>query len=63
LVPEEWLADEPGFDAPADVAAAYVGHLRTRVTTPGAWLPEVGEARSAVPRTDERPPARPDWLG
>jgi hypothetical protein len=63
LVPEEWLADEPGFDSPDDVADAYVRHLRTRVTTPEVWLPEVGAARPAVPRTGQRPSARPKWLG
>ncbi|MFL6055216.1 MAG: aminotransferase class I and II, partial [Actinoallomurus sp.] len=62
LVPEEWLADEPGFGSPVQVADAYVAHLRTRVTTQNAWLPQVGEARPAVPRAEQRASARPKWL-
>ncbi|WP_202638869.1 HipA family kinase [Bailinhaonella thermotolerans] len=30
LVPDEWLADEPGFDGPDAVREAYVDHLLTR---------------------------------
>ena len=63
LVPVEWLEDEPGFDAPKDVAAAYVAHLRARAADPRAWLPEVGEARPARPRGEPAPgSARPAWL-
>lgn len=36
LVPDEWLADEPGFDSPAAVREAYVGHLLQRAD--GEWL-------------------------
>ncbi len=62
LVPAEWLEDEPGFDAPADVAAAYAGHLAVRAADPAVWLPEVGPVRPARPPA---PPstARPGWLG
>jgi hypothetical protein len=63
LVPAEWLADEPGFDTPEDVAAAYVAHLGARVADPAAWLPEVGPARPAHTRTPTaRASGRPDWL-
>ncbi len=40
LVPDEWLADEPGFADPDAVRAAYVEHLLARVTAPRTWLPE-----------------------
>jgi hypothetical protein len=39
LVPDEWLADEPGFDGPAEVREAYVEHLLARAREPRAWLP------------------------
>ncbi|MFG1612889.1 HipA family kinase [Nonomuraea wenchangensis] len=38
LVPDEWLAGEPGFDGPAAVRAAYVEHLLARAHGPGGWL-------------------------
>jgi hypothetical protein len=62
LVPTEWLADEPGFDAPADVAEAYIAHLLARVAEQAAWLPEVGPARPARPRTERRGSGRPRWV-
>ncbi|MFC4563005.1 HipA family kinase [Nocardiopsis mangrovi] len=40
LVPDAWLADEPGFGSVDEVREAYVGHLLTRAGTRG-WLPEV----------------------
>jgi hypothetical protein len=61
LVPEEWLEDEPGFDSPADLAAAYVTHLRARAADPSVWLPEVGPARPARPPAP-RGKTRPGWL-
>jgi hypothetical protein len=39
LVPDEWLADEPGFDGPDEVRDAYVAHLLARLEAPRAWLP------------------------
>ena len=39
LVPDEWLADEPGFDASADVRAAYVEHFLRRLDARPAWQP------------------------
>jgi hypothetical protein len=62
LVPVAWLEDEPGFDSPADVAAAYVAHLRARAADPAVWLPEVGPARPARPPA-RRSTARLGWLG
>jgi hypothetical protein len=39
LVPDEWLAGEPGFDGPGEVREAYVAHLLARAESPRAWLP------------------------
>lgn len=40
LVPDVWLADEPGFAAPGDVREAYVKHLSARMAD-RSWLPGV----------------------
>ena len=42
LVPEQWLADEPGFGSADEVRAAYTAQLAERVAGPRDWLPEVG---------------------
>ena len=47
-VPDEWLVDEPGFDAPDDVRAAYVGVLTHRLDQQAAWAPPLEVARAAV---------------
>jgi hypothetical protein len=39
LVPDIWLADEPGFDKPEDVRVAYVDHLHRRVLAHDGWRP------------------------
>ncbi|HEY0486021.1 MAG TPA: HipA family kinase [Mycobacteriales bacterium] len=39
LVPDEWLADEPGFAGPDEVREAYAAHLLARAEAPRAWLP------------------------
>ncbi len=62
LVPPEWMTDEPGFDAPSDVAAAYVAQLRARASDPAPWLPKIGPASPAVPRQEPSASARPHWL-
>jgi hypothetical protein len=41
VVPDEWLADEPGFDSPDTVRDAYVSYLLTRVAGPREWFPQV----------------------
>jgi hypothetical protein len=40
LVPDVWLAGEPGFADPDAVRAAYVEHLLARAAAPRTWLPE-----------------------
>jgi hypothetical protein len=44
-VPEEFLVDEPGFEGPDAVRAAYVAQLGARLEGPRDWLPvlEVAE--------------------
>ena len=39
LVPEVWLADEPGFDSADEVRTAYVDHLLRRVDARELWQP------------------------
>ncbi len=48
LVPDEWLADEPGFASVPDVRAAYAEVLLQRVAAPEAWLDAVEVARAAA---------------
>ncbi len=40
LVPDPWLAGEPGFAGPRAVREAYVAQLMARVAAPRAWLPQ-----------------------
>jgi hypothetical protein len=44
LIPEEWLADEPGFGSVEEVRSAYVGYLSTRLREPRAWVSALEEA-------------------
>jgi hypothetical protein len=39
VVPDVWLEDEPGFDGPDAVRAAYVDHLLRRVAARELWQP------------------------
>ena len=39
LVPDVWLVDEPGFDGPDAVRAAYVDHLLRRLAARSVWQP------------------------
>ncbi|MER8187813.1 HipA family kinase [Kitasatospora sp. NPDC094015] len=40
-IPQEWLTDEPGFEDPRAVRAAYLAQLTARLAGPRDWLPEV----------------------
>ncbi|MFB7945259.1 HipA family kinase [Kitasatospora phosalacinea] len=67
LVPDAWLADEPGFDSPAAVREAYVQHLAARVAHSAAWLPEGFATPEQIRAAEERAAAarlaaRPAWL-
>lgn len=48
LVPDEWLADEPGFDSADGVRAAYADVLLRRLARPATWLDAVEVARADV---------------
>lgn len=67
LVPDEWLADEPGFASVAELRRAYVDHLAARVALSESWLPEgfatPEQLREAELRRAARTRAgRPAWL-
>ena len=53
LVPDEWLLDEPGFDSPDDVRAAYRELL-------GARAVDVHERITTGRVQAKQPP--PEWL-
>ncbi|GAA2152301.1 hypothetical protein GCM10009760_48690 [Kitasatospora kazusensis] len=67
LVPDEWLADEPGFAGVGELREAYVRHLSARAAGSAAWLPdgfaspeqlrEAAAKRAAATRA-----GRPAWL-
>jgi HipA-like protein len=67
-VPDEWLADEPGFEDAAAVRSAYVEQLSGRLAARDAWLPSlrtvaVGErSHGTEPHGARRRTGRPDWL-
>ena len=48
MAPDAWLADEPGFDAPDDVRAAYVDVLTQRLSSPELWVPALEAARASL---------------
>lgn len=54
-VPDEWLAGEPGFEAPEEVRAAYAGVLAVRARTIHERI-VIGEP------TPDRPSRAPGWL-
>ncbi|MBA9007049.1 HipA family kinase [Thermomonospora cellulosilytica] len=63
LVPDAWLADEPGFADPGEVRAAYRDLLLARAAEPRAWLPDLS-AGGRRPSPGPKPGAnRPGWLG
>jgi hypothetical protein len=43
LIPEEWLADEPGFESAEEVRSAYIAYLNTRLQQPRAWVSALEE--------------------
>ena len=44
MVPEEWLAEEPGFESAEEVRSAYVAYLGTRLQEPRTWVSALEEA-------------------
>ncbi|MEU4685439.1 HipA family kinase [Streptomyces xinghaiensis] len=67
LVPDAWLADEPGFGSPAELREAYVTHLAARAARSAEWLPG-GFAtpeelrRAEADRAAATRAGRPAWL-
>ena len=45
LVPDEWLAGEPGFGGAEEVREAYVEYLSARLREPRTWVGALEEAR------------------
>ncbi|GAB2624325.1 hypothetical protein GCM10027168_65300 [Streptomyces capparidis] len=60
LVPDEWLAGEPGFDAPDAVRDAYTGRLLARVRAAERWRPGVPEG--LVRKKEPTVSNAPAWL-
>jgi hypothetical protein len=56
-VPDEWLADEPGYDSADEARTAYVDWLSGRLAAREEWLPSL----RAVPAPRTRT-GRPAWL-
>ncbi|MCC3777129.1 HipA family kinase [Streptomyces sp. UNOB3_S3] len=54
-VPDEWLADEPGFDSPDALRRAYVEVLLERAAT-------IGERIGIGERTADKPSQAPEWV-
>jgi hypothetical protein len=44
MIPDEWLANEPGFESVEEVRSAYVVYLSTRLREPRDWVGALEEA-------------------
>ncbi len=67
LVPEEWLAGEPGFADAAELREAYVRHLAARAALSAHWLPQGFATEEQLRATETARLARaqagrPAWL-
>ncbi|MER5636557.1 HipA family kinase [Kitasatospora sp. NPDC002227] len=67
LVPDTWLADEPGFDSVEQVREAYVHHLTARAAGSAHWLPDHFSSPDQLRAEADRRAAatlagRPAWL-
>jgi hypothetical protein len=65
-VPDQWLADEPGFTDAGEVRAAFVAQLVARRDARAAWLPGIraaAEERAAAGPPATRGPGTPYWVG
>jgi hypothetical protein len=63
-VPDEWLADEPGFPGPDDVRRAYLDWFTARLNNRSSWVPALRDsvAVGPAPRAPLRRQRLP-WLG
>ena len=48
VVPDEWLAEEPGFDSPQEVRVAYRDVIASRLAAGDAWVPQLEDARASL---------------
>lgn len=46
MAPDEWLAEEPGFESAQDVRSAYITYLSSRLKEPRSWVRELEEAHA-----------------
>jgi hypothetical protein len=44
LIPDEWLAEEPGFGSVYEVRSAYIAYLSSRLREPRTWVGALEEA-------------------
>ena len=44
MIPEEWLADEPGFGSVEEVRSAYSAYLSSRLREPRDWVGALEES-------------------
>lgn len=61
-VPDEWLTDEPGFDSPEAVRAAYRRYVAERLAAREAWEPALVDAVAAGPQRRSKQRPRPGLL-
>jgi hypothetical protein len=63
-IPDRWLEDEPGFTDAAELRAAYVEQLTSRLQKRDSWLSGLrsGAARDRDPEPARRGSGRPGWL-
>lgn len=62
LVPDEWLADEPGFDSPDAVRDRYAAYFAGRLAARDAWEDALRQAAAAGLQRRPRRGSRPGWL-
>lgn len=67
LVPDAWLADEPGFAGPAELREAYARQLADRAALSAQWLPTDFPTAAQLAdddrrRADATRAGRPAWL-
>jgi hypothetical protein len=48
LVPDEWLAEEPGFGDAGEVRSAYLSYLMDRLEEPRGWVRALEDARGRI---------------
>jgi hypothetical protein len=62
LVPDEWLAGEPGFDSPEAVRAAYATYFAGRLDARPQWEAALRDAVAAGLQRRPLRGTRPGWL-